>query len=114
MASVAEKINRTGNAQLQSHLDEWLRLIQLCITESAENKKSNMMNFCRSFVPTDVLQSTEDLEYFCNNLCTDEEYFTGLHRDLSQCASGQCVESIKPPTQVKRATYILLPLPGTG
>ena len=108
---MSEKILQTNNSKLQEQLNQWLNLIELCTTDNMDLKRTNVMNFSMSFVPLDVIQSPEDLEYFSSNLYNDEEYFVGIKRDISQCASGRCVESIKPSNQIKKATFVLLPLP---
>ena len=112
--STGNNILQTNNTNLQQQLNIWQDLIALCASSSGDDKRNHIMNFCRSFVPPDVLNSPEDLEYFHNNLCNDEEYFSGVKRDINQCASGICVESITPTNQIKKATFVLLPLPNIG
>ena len=53
----------------------------------------------------------DDIEYFSSNLMNDEEYFNSLHRELSQCESGNGVEKIEG-NQVNRAIFTLLPADG--
>jgi hypothetical protein len=104
---------KTNNANLQTQLERWVVLIDRCGENglSADEKKQRIREFCVTFVPPDVAQSNDDVDYFCNNLVADEEYFLSIRRDLNQCADGNYVESISPSQQRKKATFVLLALP---
>ena len=41
-----------------------------------------------------------------------QEFFESLHREVTQCESGQCLEKIEGD-QVSKATFTLLPMEGT-
>jgi hypothetical protein len=104
---------KTNNANLQAKLESWVALIDRCSETGLpqEERVKRIREFCVTFVPPDVAQSNEDVDYFCNNLVADEEYFLSIRRDLNQCADGNYVESISPSQQRKKATFVLLPLP---
>ena len=105
-------INKTSNVNLQNQLEQWVTLIEACFQPgSADERKQRVHAFCTTFVPPDVAQSSDDVDYFVNNLCSDEEYFESVRRDIGQCASGQHVETITPKKQNKRAVFTLKPPP---
>lgn len=108
--------SKTNNANLQAKLESWVALIDRSLEAGlpAEERTKRIREFCVTFVPPDVAQSAEDVDYFCNNLVADEEYYVSIRRDLNQCADGHYVESISPSQQRKKATFVLLPLPELG
>ena len=106
------RVLKTGNANLQKYLENWVVMLDLCIHScEASQKLERVKNFAVTFVPPDVRSVPEDLEYFVNNMINDDEYFQGVKRDITQCASGIYVESITPTPQTKKATFTLLPSP---
>ena len=107
--AVTTIVNKTSNSALQSTLLAWtLQLDEIKETNISE-RNDLMMEFVRGFAPGDV--DEEDILAFSEQLCSDEEFFNSMHREIHQCESGNNVESIQGG-QVTSAIFTLKPMNG--
>jgi hypothetical protein len=104
-------IVKTSNDLLQNQLSEWsTQLDAISLLESGSSQRNGAVrNFVQGFVPVDV--SEEDIAAFGETICSDEEFFGSMQREIRQCATGESVESITG-NQRTRAVFTLRPLPG--
>eukprot|EP00756_Hemistasia_phaeocysticola_P059329 Hpha_TRINITY_DN36071_c0_g1::TRINITY_DN36071_c0_g1_i1::g.170865::m.170865 len=98
----------TSSEALQAKLGQWCQQLD-ALKEMEEEKPNKMLDFVRGFAPSDV--EGGDLEAFAEQLVEDVEFFHSMVRELHQCESGECVESISG-NQTTRAVFTLKPLPG--
>mmetsp|Transcript_4097 Transcript_4097/g.6351 ORF Transcript_4097/g.6351 Transcript_4097/m.6351 type:complete len:130 (+) Transcript_4097:29-418(+) len=101
------------NENLRAQLLRWVDLCDTAISHpvGSVERVAAIIDFCSTFVPPDI--SSEDMEAYAGELATDEEHFLSIRRELSQCASGSGVESIKG-NQTTRAEFTLTPLEDTA
>lgn len=104
-----KKEKKTSNPKLQEQLIRWKDMLNdaFKLPFGSEQRLEAIKVFAATFVPTDV--SHDDMEYYAGTLATDEEHFSSLVREITQCADGNMVESIGGG-QKKIAIFTLLPL----
>lgn len=110
--------NRTTNEPLQNTLNLWRSQLELIAQASSGNERNTLLEqFVRGFVPTHDI-TEDDITHYMESLSNDEEFFQSLFREISQCCSGDRVESIDiSPVKGKnylKAVYVLLPPVGLG
>ncbi|KAJ1430998.1 hypothetical protein B484DRAFT_395641 [Ochromonadaceae sp. CCMP2298] len=103
---------KTSNSALQQALEAWVVLVAVAaaLPDPSAPRTNAILEFCRTFVPPSTTE--DDVMHFSNSLAADEEFFLSTSRELAQCASGDSVEKIEGNQRTK-ATFTLLPLPGT-
>ncbi len=106
---------KTTNVHLQEKLDLWRDMLNqaVALPFGSNERKETVRTFCTTFVPADV--NVDDTLFYADGLCTDEEAFSALVREINQCASGERVESIAQGDEWEHSfVFTLLPPEGIG
>ena len=109
--SDGDVVVKTTNMELQSALVLWTQMLDVVqgLPVGSSARREALIDFVRHFAPGDCEEG--DIIAFAEQLASDTEFFTSMNRELHQCESGQCVESISG-NQSDSAVYTLKPLPG--
>ena len=99
-------MKKTKNENLQLALDTWVSLLNSVSDHSSatDERKKALRAFAITFVPLDV--NEEDSNSYADGLYTDDEYFESMRREMTQCSSGNGVQSIEGD-QVSEAIFTL-------
>ena len=102
---------KTTNMELQSALVLWTQMLDVVkdLPVGSATRREALIDFVREFAPGDCDEG--DIIAFAAQLATDTEFFESTNRELHQCESGQCVETISG-NQSDSAVFTLKPLPG--